>query len=156
MLHEVAVKRIWISVQSPFERDMLDLEVPAEKPLQALLPDLIRAMNWPDTRDGQKLYYALATEDGQPIDPDETLLSAGLRPRSIVRVLVATRPFIPAASGSLSKRRPLGSPGASSAGDRRDPRGASASGQERATEPPDAGRSVQGPSGWRKLEDSDS
>jgi len=146
------MKRMWISMQSPYERDMLDLEVPGEKPLQALMSDLVRAMSWPETRDGQRLYYTLATEDGQPIDPEETLSSAGLRPQSIVRVLVDTRPFIPVRSRSL-RERGLASSKADGTGDVRDSTGALRARNERAPRPAESAGALQCPPGWKKLDD---
>ena len=85
------MKRIWVTLV--FEGESVDLELPGEKAVQEILPELLRAMNWPETQAGHRLHYAIIAENGQMIDPQDTLSSAGVKQQSVLRAQVSRRPF---------------------------------------------------------------
>lgn len=136
------MKRIWVTLESPFDKENVDLEVPGDKPIDEILPDVIRALNWPETRGRQTLHYTIATQDGQPIDPQETLSSAGVKQQAILKVLIDTRP-----PGTSWGRAVVQQPHAETVETGRQP--------DTPKKPPQSDKPSRIPKAWRQLDDSD-
>ena len=68
----------FITISSPNSNNKVDLEVPAEEPIQSFLPDLIKVINWPEALGGASVDYQLVNETGQKLDGAKSLSAQGV------------------------------------------------------------------------------
>jgi len=76
----MSMDTVVVTLQSSLLQRFVDLELPGEVPLQALLPALVNALQLPFTHGaGQSIAYQLYRQPQQsPLPASETLLSAGV------------------------------------------------------------------------------
>lgn len=77
----------YITISAPHSNRQIDLEVPAEEPIDAFLPDLIKVINWPEMQAGNDICYQLTDEGGQKLDQNKSLEGLGV---SNFEVLILT------------------------------------------------------------------
>ena len=68
----------FITISTPHSNSQIDLEVPADEPIQSYLSDLIKVINWPEMLEGGKAIYHFTSESGQPLDNTKSLASLGV------------------------------------------------------------------------------
>lgn len=78
IITRTSARRRFITVRSERGHDEIDLELPGDRPIGALLTDLIKTLNWQLTEGGQPLHYGLRTEAGSLLDDRNTLTEAGI------------------------------------------------------------------------------
>lgn len=82
-------RRRFVTLRGEYGRDEVDLEMPGDLPAAALLPDLIKALNWPTAEGGQPLCYQLRTESGKVLADTDTLMDAGVENSDVLWITLA-------------------------------------------------------------------
>ena len=82
-------RRRFVTMRGEYGRDEVDLEMPGDLPAAALLPDLIKALNWPTAEGGQPLRYQLRTESGKVLSDTDTLMDAGVENSDVLWITLA-------------------------------------------------------------------
>ena len=81
-------RRRFVTLRGEYGHEEVDMEIPGDVAVSALLPDLIKALNWP-TADGDKpLHYQLRTEGGKILAENETALDAGVENSDVLWIVV--------------------------------------------------------------------
>jgi hypothetical protein len=70
--------RRFVTLRAVHSSEEVDLEIPGNRPVAELMPDLLKALGWPVPEGPDPLVYQLRTESGQILDGPETLDSAGI------------------------------------------------------------------------------
>jgi uncharacterized ubiquitin-like protein YukD len=81
--------RRFVTLRGEYGHDEVDLEMPGNLPIGQLLPDLIKALNWPMAEGGQPLHYLIRTESGHILEDSETLLDAGIENSDVLWINLA-------------------------------------------------------------------
>lgn len=81
--------RRFVTLRGEYGHDEVDLEMPGDLPIGQLLPDLIKALNWPMAEGGQPLHYLIRTESGHILEDAETLLDAGIENSDVLWITLA-------------------------------------------------------------------
>lgn len=81
--------RRFVTLRGERGREEVDLEMPGDQPIQALLPDLLKALSWPDAEAGRPLHYQLRTESGKILGESETLAEAGVENSDVLWIALA-------------------------------------------------------------------
>ena len=68
----------FITIRAPHSNRQVDLEVPADEPIQSFLPDLIKVINWPEMLEGSSVSYHFTNESGQPLDNAKSISNLGI------------------------------------------------------------------------------
>ena len=71
-------RRRFVTLRGEYGHDEVDLEMPGDLPIGQLMPDLIKALNWPIAEGDQPLRYLVRTESGRILADSETLQDAGI------------------------------------------------------------------------------
>ena len=71
-------RRQFITLRTRNSNEEVDIELPANQPISKLMPDLLKALNWPQTRGSTQLRYHLETESGDDVKSDQTFAEAGV------------------------------------------------------------------------------
>ena len=71
-------RRQFITLRTQNSNEEVDLELPGSQPLEALMPDILKVLNWPQQNGSHALVYALQTETGIKIDPKQSMVDAGV------------------------------------------------------------------------------
>lgn len=70
-------KRQFITLRTRNSNEEVVLELPGNNPIEELMPDLLKTLNWPLTRGKTKLRYNLALESGEKLDISRSFAEAG-------------------------------------------------------------------------------
>ncbi|HLC02128.1 MAG TPA: FHA domain-containing protein [Anaerolineales bacterium] len=70
--------RRFVSIRAAHSHEGVDLEMPGNRPLAELMPDLLKALGWPIPEGRDPSVYQLRTESGHTLDGLETFDSAGV------------------------------------------------------------------------------
>lgn len=81
-------KRLFITLRTRNSNEEVVIEMPGDQPIAALMPDLLKVLNWPQTRGGQKLHYYLQTERGDRVDPQQTLINIGIENFDVLWIML--------------------------------------------------------------------
>ena len=68
----------FITIRAPHSNRQVDLEVPADEPIQSFLPDLIKVINWPEMLEGDSVNYHFTNESGQLLDSAKSISALGV------------------------------------------------------------------------------
>lgn len=71
-------RRQFITLRTQNSNEEVDLELPGSQPLEVLMPDILKVLNWPQQNGSHALVYALQTETGIKIDPKQSMVDAGV------------------------------------------------------------------------------
>lgn len=81
--------RRFISLRSEHSLQEVELELPSDRPVSVLMPDILKALGWPDSAGDQLLSYELRTEAGEPLDPASTLDHVGIENSDVLWIRLA-------------------------------------------------------------------
>jgi pSer/pThr/pTyr-binding forkhead associated (FHA) protein len=81
--------RRFVTLRGKYGHDEVDLEMPGDVPIGQLLPDLIKALNWPMAEGSQPLRYLIRTESGSILEESETFLTAGIENSDVLWITLA-------------------------------------------------------------------
>jgi len=82
-------RRRFVTLRGERGRDEVDLEMPGDRPIRDLIPDLLKALNWPDSEAGHPLQYQLRLEAGRILEEGETLADAGVENSDVLWISLA-------------------------------------------------------------------
>jgi hypothetical protein len=82
-------RRRFVTLRGERGRDEVDLEMPGDRPIRELIPDLLKALNWPDSEAGRPLQYQLRLEAGRVLEEGETLADAGVENSDVLWIALA-------------------------------------------------------------------
>jgi hypothetical protein len=82
-------RRRFVTLRGEYDTAEVDMELPTDRPVGALLPDLIKALNWPAADGDQPLRYRLKTEAGRFLEEGQTLLEAGVENSDVLWITLA-------------------------------------------------------------------
>lgn len=99
----ISYRRLFVTLRSDHDNGEVDLEMPGDRPIKHLLPDLIKSLGWPTTDGNLPLRYHLTTESGDPLSENTTLASAGVKNSDVVRI--ALEDLGGAATGKKNRRK---------------------------------------------------
>ena len=112
-------RRRFITLRAEYGLDELDLELPADRKIVDLIPEIVRALGWPEASAGETIRYQVFREAGELLDEAATLSGVGVENSDVLWIRVAgeaSRPAegkvaLPVASGGPKKQpavlRPL-------------------------------------------------
>jgi uncharacterized ubiquitin-like protein YukD len=98
---ELLIMRRFITLRTEYGHDEVDLEMPGDQPISRLLPELLKAINWPVTEGERRIHYALRTESGHVMKDSETLDEAGVENSDTLWIMLA-EPEIKVEPGKIS------------------------------------------------------
>ena len=82
-------KRQFITLRTANSNEETDMEVPSDRPVAEILPEILKILNWPLTdENGEPLYYALTDDARVQISSDKTFPEAGVDNFEIVHVIL--------------------------------------------------------------------
>ena len=82
-------KRQFITLRTANSNEETDMEVPSDRPVSAVLPEILKILNWPMTdENGEPLYYALTDDARVQIPSDETFPEADVDNFEVVHVIL--------------------------------------------------------------------
>lgn len=80
-------KRQFITLRTPKSNEETDMEVPSDRPVSEILPEILKILNWPFAdENGNPLYYVLTDSAGRKISPEMSFNAANIDNFSIVHV----------------------------------------------------------------------
>ena len=80
-------KRQFITLRTPRSNEETDMEVPSDRPVAEILPEILKILNWPFADEGgNPLYYALTDSAGKKISPEMSFSAANIDNFSIIHV----------------------------------------------------------------------
>jgi hypothetical protein len=71
-------QRLFVTIGSRRRKDRVLLELPGDKPIQELIPDLIQVLGWKEFADIPPQAFYLETEEGEKIPGEKAFLDAGV------------------------------------------------------------------------------
>ena len=92
-----AGRRRFITLRSEHSREEVDLEMPSDRPIGQVMPDLLKVISWPAQEGEQALRYALRTESGRALQEGETLAEAGVENSDVLWIQLVDQPLEPTA-----------------------------------------------------------
>ena len=98
----------YITIRAPHSNQEVDLEVPADEPISAFLPDLIKVINWPEFLGGESVAYQLSTESDHLLDARRSLTDLKVDNFEILWLSMQTEGAPPAKSASEPEPLPEG------------------------------------------------
>ncbi len=98
---ELLIMRRFITLRTEYGHDEVDLEMPGDQPISRLLPELLKAINWPVTEGDRRIHYALRTESGHIMKDSETLGESGVENSDTLWIMLA-EPEIKVEPGKIS------------------------------------------------------
>ena len=123
-------RRRFITLRTEHSLDELDLELPADRKIVDLIPEIVRALGWPEASGGETIKYQLFSEAGELLDEAATLSGVGVENSDVLWIRLAgeaSRPAEATDPNSLAgggAKKPLAGPGPlDPAADSVDPRG---------------------------------
>lgn len=82
-------KRQFITLRTANSNEETDMEVPSDRPVAEVLPEILKILNWPLTdENGEPLYYALTDDARVQIPSDKTFPEADVDNFEIVHVIL--------------------------------------------------------------------
>jgi hypothetical protein len=105
-------RRRFITLRAEHSLEELDLELPADRKIVDLIPEIVRALGWPEASAGETIEYQVFREAGELLDEAATLSGVGVENSDVLWIRVAgeaSRPAegkvaLPAASGGPKKQ----------------------------------------------------
>jgi hypothetical protein len=89
-------RRRFITLRAEHSLEELDLELPADRKIVDLLPEIVRALGWPEASGGETIKYQVFSEAGELLDEAATLSEVGVENSDVLWIQVARRPSRPA------------------------------------------------------------
>jgi len=71
-------RRRFVTIRAAHSGEEMDLEMPGNRPMAELMPDLLKALGWPVPDNGSPMVFQLSTESGKALVGEDTLDSAGV------------------------------------------------------------------------------
>lgn len=84
-----ATKRRFINLRAEHSLEEVTIEAPSDQPISELVPEILKVLGWPDSSGNQQLTYALLSEAGDLLNPDETLDQAGIENSDVIWIRLA-------------------------------------------------------------------
>lgn len=82
-------KRQFITLRTAKSNEETDMEVPSDRPVYEILPEIIKTLNWPVMdENGDSLSYVLTDDSWVPIPPDKTFPESNVDNFEIVHVIL--------------------------------------------------------------------
>lgn len=110
-------RRRFITLRAEHSLEELDLELPADRTVGDLLPEIVRALGWPEASGGQSIRYQVLSEAGELLDEAATLMGAGVENSDVLWIRLAGEASRPAEATDPSSlagggaKKPLAAPG---------------------------------------------
>ena len=82
-------RRRFITLRAEHILEELDLELPADRKVADLLPEIVRALGWPEASGAEPMRYQLLNEAGELLDEAVTLLAAGVENSDVLWIRLA-------------------------------------------------------------------
>lgn len=83
-------KRFFITIRTERSNERVDLEVPGNRSIHDLMPDLLKVLELPATRKGIPLQYSLKTEKDVLLTGEDTLEDAGVENAETLTITLLT------------------------------------------------------------------
>ena len=71
-------KRQFISLRTKDSNKEIDVEFPGDEPIEQLMPDLLKVLNWPAFRANLPIHYYLQNENEMRLDPQQSFNQLGI------------------------------------------------------------------------------
>ncbi len=97
-----AYRRRFITLRAEHSLEELDLELPADRTVADLLPEIVRALGWPEAHGGQTIRYQMLSEAGELLDEAATLLAAGVENSDVLWIRLAAESLRPTEESDAS------------------------------------------------------
>lgn len=81
--------RRFITIRAAHSNEEVDLEMPGNRPIAELMPDLLKALGWPVPERGDPPAYRLRTESGRALEGGDTLDSLGVENADVLWIGIA-------------------------------------------------------------------
>lgn len=81
--------RRFVTIRAAHSNEEVDLEIPGNRPISELMPDLLKALGWPDSEGADPLVYVLRTESGHVLESADTFDSAGIENSDVLWIGVS-------------------------------------------------------------------
>lgn len=85
-------KRQFITLRTPQSNEETDMEIPSDRPVAEILPEILKILNWPLTdSNGKPLYYSLIDDSGKIIPADKSFSETHIDNFEIVKIILDER-----------------------------------------------------------------
>ena len=88
-------RRRFITLRAEHSSEELDLELPADRTVADLLPEIVRALGWPGEQAGHSIQYQLLNEAGELISEAGNLIEAGVENSDVLWIQMTGLPSVP-------------------------------------------------------------
>jgi hypothetical protein len=85
-------RRKFVTIRAAHSGEEMDLELPGNRPVAELMPDLLKALGWPAPDEGGAMAFQLRTESGQALQEEETLDSVGIENADVLWIGLSESP----------------------------------------------------------------
>ena len=89
-------RRRFITLRAEHSLEELDLELPADRRIGDLVPEIVRALGWPETSAGETIKYQVFREAGELLDEAATLAGVGVENSDVLWIRLAVEAARPA------------------------------------------------------------
>ena len=103
-------KRLFITLRTPESNEEIDIELPGDKAIIELLPNILKILDWPASSRNIPLAYSLQTESGSRISPSQSLEQAGIENFDVLWIKLDESEKVHAGREENPHFRGLGSP----------------------------------------------
>lgn len=87
--------RRYVTLRGPHAREEIELEMPGDVEIRELMPDILKALGWPEVGSAGSLIYRLFSESGEGLDDSQTLEGLGVQNSDVISIRPGDEPESP-------------------------------------------------------------